>query len=120
MLGETGCGIEMNAGRVKLLLLAADASESSRRAAERMLAGHRALPVELPYSKAELSQLLGSGNCAVTALCDIGLAAAFMQALAETDAERYGKAAAEVKRRSEKAAKRKAAGPHRKQGGNQV
>ena len=54
----------------------------------------------------------------MAACTDFGLAGAFLAALAEKDAERYGALAEEMRRRSDKAAYRKARGPKRKPGRN--
>ena len=48
-IGETGTGAAVRAGRARLLLLAADASENARKRAEGYLYGRRALLVPLPY-----------------------------------------------------------------------
>ena len=58
-VGETGCGAAFASGKARLLLLASDASESTRKRAEKMLYGRRAPLRTLPWSRAELSELLG-------------------------------------------------------------
>ncbi len=117
-MGETAALTAVRAGRAKLVLLASDASPNIARRAESSLQGHRALLVSVPYAKLELSELLGTGSCGVAAVTDVGLADAFMDALGEKDPERYGVQAQEIRRRSQKAAKRKAMGPNRKAGRN--
>ena len=86
-LGETATGAAVRAGRARLLLLAADASENARKRAEGYLYGHRTLLVPLPYDKAQLSQLLGKTGCSMAACTDFGLSSAFLAALAEAAPE---------------------------------
>ena len=117
-VGETAALTAVREGRARLVLLASDASPNIARRAESSLQGHRALLVHVPYEKLELSDVLGTGSCGVAAVTDMGLSSAFMDALGEKDPEKYGEQAQEMKRRSEKAAKRKAMGPNRKAGRN--
>ncbi|MFR3291167.1 MAG: hypothetical protein ACLTSG_13505 [Lachnospiraceae bacterium] len=69
-IGETGTGAAVRAGRARLLLLAADASENARKRAEGYLYGRRALLVPLPYAKAELEAQLGKSGCSMAACTD--------------------------------------------------
>ena len=115
-IGETGTGAAVRAGRARLLLLAADASENARKRAEGYLYGRRALLVPLPYAKAELEAQLGNSGCSMAACTDFGLSAAFLEALAEKAPEEYGPLSLEMERRADKAARRRAAGPKRKPG----
>lgn len=115
-IGETGTGAAVRAGRARLLLLAADASENARKRAEGYLYGRRALLVPLPYAKAELETQLGKSGCSMAACTDFGLSAAFLEALAEKAPEEYGPLSLEMERRADKAARRRAAGPKRKPG----
>lgn len=115
-IGETGTGAAVRAGRARLLLLAADASENARKRAEGYLYGRRALLVPLPYAKVELEAQLGKSGCSMAACTDFGLSAAFLEALAEKAPEEYGPLSLEMERRADKAARRRAAGPKRKPG----
>ena len=115
-IGETDTGAAVRAGRARLLLLAADASENARKRAEGYLYGRRALLVPLPYAKAELVAHLGKSGCSMAACTDFGLSAAFLEALAEKAPEEYGPLSLEMERRADKAARRRAAGPKRKPG----
>ena len=115
-IGETGTGAAVRAGRARLLLLAADASENARKRAEGYLYGRRALLVPLPYAKAELVAQRGKSGCSMAACTDFGLSAAFLEALAEKAPEEYGPLSLEMERRADKAARRRAAGPKRKPG----
>ena len=119
-VGETNTGSAVRAGKAKLLLLAADASDNAAKRARGYLTGHRALLVPLPFTKDELSQLLGKSGCSMAAVTDIGLASVFLAALAEEEPGRYEEAAEELRRRSEKAARRKAKGPKSRTGRNKA
>ena len=106
----------MKAGRARLVIVAADASPNARRRVESFLQGRRALCATLPYTKEQLSDALGKSGCSMAVCTDFGLSDAFLKALAETDPQTYGTLAAEMTRRSDKAAYRKARGPKRKPG----
>lgn len=98
-IGETNSGAAVRAGRAKLLLLAADASDNARRRAETFVFGRRTILVLLPYTKAELSQCLGINGGSMAAVTDAGFANALMKALAEKDNKRYAATANEVEGR---------------------
>ncbi len=117
-VGELSCSRAVPTGGAKLLLLAADASDNARKRATQFLYGKRTLLIELPYTKGELSELLGKGGCSMAAVMDIGLASAFLEALSEEEPGRYDEAEREIKRRKEKAVRRKAMGPKSKSGRN--
>lgn len=114
-IGEMAVGDAVKAGHVRVLCMASDASDNARKRARGWLEGRRALYVELPYTKEELSSALGKSGCSMAACTDFGLASAFLKALAEKD-EAYAELSAEMARRSAKAAYRKARGPKRKPG----
>ena len=88
-----------------MVVLAADASENARARAEGFLNGRRALLVPLPYTKSELSAMLGKSGCSMAACTDFGLSAAFLarcRRTARTDATRSWRrrcAAAPTRRR---------------------
>ncbi len=115
-IGETATGAAVKAGRARIVCVAADAAENARKRAQGFLTGRRALYVELPYTKEQLAGALGKSGCSMAACTDFGLSGAFMAALAEAEPDRYGALAEEMRRRSGKAAYRKARGPKRKPG----
>ena len=80
-LGETDCGIACREGKVKLLLLASDASDNAHARAKGFVYGRKIPLVVLPYSKMELAGRLGKGSTSMIAVYDLGLAVAFMKAL---------------------------------------
>ena len=62
----------------------------------------------LPYTKSELSAMLGKSGCSMAACTDFGLSAAFLAALSENSPDgRYGELAQEMRRRADKAARRR-------------
>ncbi len=115
-IGESATGAAIKDGKARCVCVASDASENARRRVSGWLAGRRALYVELPYSKDALSAALGKSGCSMAACTDFGLASAFLDALAAQEPEKYGALAEEMRRRSGKAAYRKARGPKRKPG----
>lgn len=115
-LGETATGYAVKDGKARIVAVASDASENAVRRAKGYLNGRRALYVELPYTKEQLSDALGKSGCSMAACTDFGLSSAFLKALAEKQPEKYGALSEEMERRSDKAAYRKARGPKRKPG----
>ena len=107
-VGETNTGDAVKAGKAKLLLLAQDASDNAVHRAEGFAFGRNVTLVTLPYDKAELSSALGLPGCSMAAVTDIGFANAFMELMVQADAEKYAEAAEEIKKRFDKAKKRKA------------
>ena len=107
-VGETNTGDAVKAGKAKLLLLAQDASDNAVHRAEGFTYGRNVTLVTLPYDKAELSSALGLPGCSMAAVTDIGFANAFMELMVQADAEKYAEAAEEIKKRFDKAKKRKA------------
>ncbi len=107
-IGEENTGAAVRAGAARMVVLAADASENARARAEGFLNGRRALLVPLPYTKSELSAMLGKSGCSMAACTDFGLSAAFLAALSENSPDgRYGELAQEMRRRADKAARRR-------------
>jgi Ribosomal protein HS6-type (S12/L30/L7a) len=106
-IGTEGACDAVRAGKAKLLLLSADIAENARRKAENAANGRRVLVVPVHYTRAELAAALGLGECSMAAVTEIGFANALMKELMLQTPERYGEAAAEIGRRSEKNARRK-------------
>ena len=115
--GEDNCGCTVGAGKAKLLLLASDASPNARKKASGFMYGHRALLATLPWSKEELSALLGKRGCSMVCFTDLPLAARFAAAMAETDPA-WQETASALCAREEKARRRKAAPRKHQPSGN--
>lgn len=107
LTGEDNCRAAAHGGKARLLLLAADASPNAQKRAADALAGHRAPLRTLPWSKEELSSLLGRRGCSMVCFTDLGLAGHFAQAMAQADPE-WQETAALLSAREEKAKRRKA------------
>lgn len=101
--GEDPAGDACREKRCRLLLIAHDAAENTRRKAEHFAALGQCLALELPYGKAELGAALGRGTCALAAVTDLGLALA----IAEKLGPQYGAAAEKLRLKAERAARRK-------------
>lgn len=106
-VGETNTGGAVRAGKAKLLLLAADASDNARSRARGFTHGRDVVTVTLPFTKDEIAAHVGVSSCAMAAITDIGFANAFMKSLAAAVPEGYDESTAEIQRRFEKADRRK-------------
>ncbi len=106
-VGETNTGGAVRAGKAKLLLLAADASDNARSRARGFTHGRDIVTVTLPFTKDEIAAHVGVSGCAMAAITDIGFANAFMKSLAAAVPDGYDESAAEIQRRFEKADQRK-------------
>lgn len=106
-VGETNTGGAVRAGKAKLLLLAADASDNARSRARGFTHGRDVVTVTLPFTKDEIAAHVGVSGCAMAAITDIGFANAFMRSLAAAVPEGYDESTAEIQRRFEKADRRK-------------
>ena len=83
--GEESAAAAAKAHKARLLLLAADAGERTRRHAE-TLSGEGNCPLlTVPLTKEELGGALGRGTCAILALTDVGLASAAAKKLGAAD-----------------------------------
>lgn len=105
-LGETNSGAAVRCGKAKLLVLASDASVNARKRAENFVYGRNTALLTLPYTKEELCSITGAHGCSMAAFTDIGLAAAFLKKLAETDSA-FLEASEKLTAQNEKAMQRK-------------
>ena len=96
-IGEEAVGKAARGGKVRLILLAADASQNAAKRAEGFGYTAGAPVIRLEASKGELGHALGLLGPAMAAMTDAGLAAALAEALAGEDAERYGETARALK-----------------------
>lgn len=106
-IGETNTGGTCRAGKAKLLLLAADASDNAQSRAEGFVRGRNIVTVRLPFTKAEISAHVGISGCSMAAVTNIGFANAFIKALSQECPGQYDDCAAEVAQRFSKAERRK-------------
>lgn len=116
-VGEEASGIAVGAGKARLLMLAADASPNARKRAEGFLYGHRAPLQTLPWTKEELSLMMGKRGCSMLCFTDLPLAAQFASALAE-ELPAWKETAGLLAQREEKRKRRKAAPRKHTESGN--
>ena len=88
-IGETDAGIVVKSGKAYVLCLAADASENARKRAETFVYSRSVPLLCLPYEKAELQRAFSKPGCSMFAVTDLGLASAFVGALALQDPAQY-------------------------------
>ena len=105
-IGETNSGIACRAGKARVLLLAADASDNASRRADSFVFEKKTILVRLPYTKEQISAQTGTSGCSMAAITDIGLATVFLSALADSD-ESFREKADLIEKRNEKALMRK-------------
>lgn len=106
--GEENTGLCVRMGRVRLILLASDASENAVRRAESFAKTGAGIPVvTVPREKAELSAATGRPGCSMVAVTNIGFAAGIVRRLSETEPDKYEALALELTRKRDKATRRK-------------
>ena len=106
-VGEEPVEAVARARDARVLLLAADAAEGTRRRCEHFAQAGDCLWLQLPFTKAELGRALGRTAVAITAVTDVGLAAALLHRLAELDPEQYADAADRMDVKARRAAERR-------------
>ena len=105
-VGEEPVGAACRARKAKLLLLACDAADNTARRAEHFAQAGNTLCVRVPFTKEQMGGTLGRGSCAMAALTDAGMAASFLNKLAQDDPEQYGEAAAALDTKAQKVLQR--------------
>ena len=95
-IGEDNSKELVKAGKARLLLVASDTSDAAKRRAEGYVYGFSTPLAELPFTKAEISQIVGKPGCSMLAIRDIGLAKSFADALAAEYGEPFGALAASL------------------------
>ena len=106
-VGEDPAGDACREKRCRLLLVARDAAENTRRRADRFAQEGQCLTLALPFTREELGAALGRGSCAMAAVTDLGLAQAIAGKLADQDPAQYGETAGRLRLKAERAAQRK-------------
>lgn len=108
VLGEEPVEAVARARDARVLLLAADAADNTRRRTERFAEAGQCLWLRVPFTKEELGRAFGRTSVAIAAVTDIGLASAAVHRLAELDPAQYAEAAAKLDIKAQRAAERKA------------
>lgn len=89
-VGEESVALAAENVKARCFLNALDASEGSKRRAGFLAEECRVPQIVLPYTKAELSSVIGRGRPGVLVITDIGFAARFAEKLTETDSSYFG------------------------------
>ena len=110
-LGEEQTKALIKAGKARLVLLAADASEGVTKRVNGYVNGFHAPVLRLPFDGPELGGALGRARCSAAAIADLGLAVALAAALAEEYDDSYAEVARELAEKQARIAARKAAKP---------
>ena len=106
--GEEPVGAAARARHARLILIASDAADNTRRRAKHFGDAGECICLEIPASKDELGRALGRTSCAMAALTDVGFAEAVAKKLAEADEAHYGEAARRLAIKAQRAAERRA------------
>ena len=86
-LGEEPVGAAARAQKARLIVVASDATDHTRRRAQSFVAGTQQICLQVPFNKDQLGQAIGRSALALAAFTDPALALAFVKALGEP--ERY-------------------------------
>ena len=105
-VGEEPVGAACRARKAKVLLLACDAADNTARRAEHFAQAGNTLCVSVPFTKEQMGGAVGRASCAMAALTDAGMAASFLNKLAQADPERYGEAASALDTKAQKVLQR--------------
>lgn len=92
-VGEEPVGAAARSKHARLILIASDAADNTRRRALHFGEAGECICLEIPPTKEDLGRALGRTSCALLALTDIGFAEAVAKKLAESDETHYGEAA---------------------------
>ena len=106
VMGEEPVGAAARAKDARLILVAKDAADNTKRRAGHFAESGDCILLSLPYEKDDLGSALGRSSVALLALTDIGFANALAQKLKVLDEDTYGAAAARMALKAERAAER--------------
>lgn len=105
-VGEEPVGAAARSKHARLILIASDAAENTRRRAKHFGDAGECICLEIPATKEALGKALGRTSCALLALTDIGFAEAIAKKLAEGD-ERFAETAEKLAVKARRAAERR-------------
>ena len=108
VLGEEPVESVARARDARLILLACDAADNTRRRVRHFADAGQCLWFQIPYTKEQLGQATGRTSVAIAALTDIGLASTIAHRLAEEDPARYEESARRLDLKAARAAQRRA------------
>ena len=104
--GEDTVTTAVSAGKVRLIVMASDAGEHTRRKIRASSERSGVICLDIPVTKNELGLAVGKGGTGVVAITDIGIAASFAEKLAQ-DGKEYAEAYAQLREKADKIRKRK-------------
>lgn len=107
-VGEEPVEAVARARDARVLLLASDAADNTRRRVAHFADAGQCMWLRIPYTKEQLGRAVGRTSAAVVAVTDIGLAAALAHRLEELDSERFGESARRLDLKAQRAAERRA------------
>ena len=120
-VGEEPVGAAARSKHARLILIASDAADNTRRRALHFGEAGECICLEIPPTKEDLGRALGRTSCALLALTDIGFAEAVAKKLAESDEAHYGeekaasgRAAARSRRKGQERGKEREQAPERR------
>ena len=105
-VGEEPVGAAARSKHARLILIASDAADNTRRRALHFGEAGECICLEIPPTKEDLGRALGRTSCALLALTDIGFAEAIAKKLAEGD-ERFAETAEKLAVKARRAAERR-------------
>ena len=105
--GEDNSSGLVKAGKARILIVASDSSDGAKRRAEGYVYETNTLLVEVPFTKDEIAGITGKSGCSMAAITDLGLAAAFLKALAEENGEAYSESYERIKALQQRIEKRR-------------
>ena len=108
VMGEEPVEAVARARDARVLLLASDAADNTRRRVEHFAEAGACLWLRVPFTKAEMGRQFGRTSVAVAAVTDVGLASAVVNKLAQLDPQTYGDAAERLDLKAKRAAERRA------------
>ena len=106
-VGEEPVEAVARARDARLLILASDAADNTRRRITHFADAGQCIWVRIPFTKAELGQAMGRTSVAMVAVTDVGLAAAVAHKLAELDPVRFDETASRLDLKAQRAAERR-------------
>ena len=119
-VGGESVSAAARSGKAKAIISACDTSKGSMRRALSNSEDNGVAYIVAPYTKFELGNVTGRGSPGTLAILDAGLAAGFLNGLAEVEPERYGQSAAaltkiakQINNRNRKIAGKRTAGKGR-------
>lgn len=105
--GEESSSAAAKAHKARLLLLSSDAGERTRRHAQQLSEEGNCPLLPVPYTRVELGQAVGRGECVLLAFTDVGLAAAAAKRLSQSDPELCREVLERLEHKAEKALRRR-------------